>query len=334
MIRKLMKGIMDDFLIFIVGVFVILIIIATVFGRGIAYNYLGILAASEPAYLEEDLRTFLTVASFSPGEFEARLRVDLEHEIVIYDSNYKTVNLTTPPQFNLPETQSTIFLSNCDIIKSCEKFNGTVGDSCNEPSDCLEGLDCKFGLSCQATNCSNGIIDLGEECDIGNLTKGIQPIDNDCKGLCNIDCKCSGMHKQCKDGIDNDGDGKIDIADPECHTDSDALNTNSYDPTISSEYNYVNVAPQCNDNIDNNNNGLNNIADPYCHTDHDSTDLYSYEPSRFETGQVGDFCTSDSNCYRLLKCMNKVQISKGGGTLIIKKFYENNVCKIQIKEIR
>lgn len=40
---------------------------------------------------------------------------------------------------------------------------------------------------------------------------------------------------QCKDGIDNDGDGKVDTADSGCHTDFDASNATSYDPLIDNE---------------------------------------------------------------------------------------------------
>ncbi len=40
---------------------------------------------------------------------------------------------------------------------------------------------------------------------------------------------------ECSDGIDNDGDGRIDIADPECHTDGNPDNPQSYDPNDDSE---------------------------------------------------------------------------------------------------
>jgi len=40
---------------------------------------------------------------------------------------------------------------------------------------------------------------------------------------------------ECSDGIDNDGDGRIDIADPDCHTDGNADNPASYDPNDPSE---------------------------------------------------------------------------------------------------
>lgn len=40
---------------------------------------------------------------------------------------------------------------------------------------------------------------------------------------------------QCADKIDDDGDGKIDIADPQCHTDGNASNAASYNPEDDSE---------------------------------------------------------------------------------------------------
>ena len=44
---------------------------------------------------------------------------------------------------------------------------------------------------------------------------------------------------ECSDGIDNDGDGLIDAADPGCHTDGDANNPASYDPNDDSEANIL-----------------------------------------------------------------------------------------------
>ncbi len=37
------------------------------------------------------------------------------------------------------------------------------------------------------------------------------------------------IQTQCNDGIDNDGNGDIDIDDPDCHTGGDATNSSSYD---------------------------------------------------------------------------------------------------------
>ena len=44
---------------------------------------------------------------------------------------------------------------------------------------------------------------------------------------------------QCVDGEDNDGDGVADEADPGCHTDGDATNAASFDPTDNDETNVV-----------------------------------------------------------------------------------------------
>jgi len=100
----------------------------------------------------------------------------------------------------------------------------------------------------------------------------------------------------CSDGIDNDGDGLIDEADPQCHTDENANNPNSYNPNIQSEQgsiiipcevtnscvgndNNLSPTPQCNDGIDNDSDGLIDIADPSCHTDFNANNEASYDPT-------------------------------------------------------
>lgn len=62
-----------------------------------------------------------------------------------------------------------------------------------------------------------------------------------------IDCH-SQPEPECKDGKDNDGDGKIDMADPGC-----------WDPSDDTEN-----TPQCSDNRDNDHDGLIDVADPGC----------------------------------------------------------------------
>ena len=72
------------------------------------------------------------------------------------------------------------------------------------------------------------------------------------------------MLPQCMDGIDNDGDGLIDAADPGCHTDGNASNSASYDPLGASEANPQIYA--CDDGIDNDGDGLVDAQDPGCYT--------------------------------------------------------------------
>lgn len=82
--------------------------------------------------------------------------------------------------------------------------------------------------------------------------------------------------EQCADGIDNDGDGLIDAADPQCHTDGNAGNPDSYNPGGTSE---AGGSPQCSDATDNDGDGLVDAADPGCHSDGDASNPASYRPN-------------------------------------------------------
>lgn len=73
---------------------------------------------------------------------------------------------------------------------------------------------------------------------------------------------------QCSDGVDNDGDKKIDHPeDPGCDSPED--NDETDDPTT----------PQCSDGIDNDGDTKIDADDPGCHTDGDSTNPDSYDPN-------------------------------------------------------
>ncbi len=54
---------------------------------------------------------------------------------------------------------------------------------------------------------------------------------------------CPAAAPQCSDTIDNDGDGLIDENDPGCHTDGNAGNSGSYDPSGSDEWSAPPVPP-------------------------------------------------------------------------------------------
>jgi hypothetical protein len=109
---------------------------------------------------------------------------------------------------------------------------------------------------------------------------------------------------QCSDGVDNDGDGLIDAADPGCHSDGNATNPSSYVPSDNDESNPLtgssnppshgnnngggvkgstgsggNGKPECSDGIDNDGDNLIDEADPGCHSDGNANNPSSYNPN-------------------------------------------------------
>ena len=96
----------------------------------------------------------------------------------------------------------------------------------------------------------------------------------------------------CQDGIDNDGDGLIDGADPGCHTDGNPNNPASLDPNDNNEADGGNAgtggsggegddnggdAAQCADGRDNDGDGVIDEDDPGCHTDGNANNPDSYD---------------------------------------------------------
>lgn len=57
-----------DFLVFIGGLVILVIIMATAFGKGIIANFLSYVAVMSPEFLSEDLSTFLTISAYMPGD--------------------------------------------------------------------------------------------------------------------------------------------------------------------------------------------------------------------------------------------------------------------------
>ena len=67
------KGVEVEFFIFLAGLLVALILLGTIFGRGIVYNALGYLMFTEPQYMSEQFSSFLTEAAVAPGDFTGKL---------------------------------------------------------------------------------------------------------------------------------------------------------------------------------------------------------------------------------------------------------------------
>jgi LPXTG-motif cell wall-anchored protein len=123
---------------------------------------------------------------------------------------------------------------------------------------------------------------------------------------------------QCSDGRDNDGDGKIDIADPGCHTDGNANNTASFNASDNDETDSGtsgsggngngigngngndnngsgngNGGPQCSDGVDNDGDGVIDSADPGCHTDGNANNDASFNPN--DDSEGGGATNADNN---------------------------------------
>ncbi|MBU0472453.1 MAG: hypothetical protein KKF89_04020 [Nanoarchaeota archaeon] len=90
-------------------------------------------------------------------------------------------------------------LKNCSTLDFSTCVECIVNDDCGSGYTCMDGFEC-----CKRNTCS----DLGYTC--GTYVNG-----DDCGGT--LDCGVCA----CADGLDNDGDGKKDLADPHCSSVSD-----------------------------------------------------------------------------------------------------------------
>lgn len=107
----------------------------------------------------------------------------------------------------------------------------------------------------------------------------------------------------CSNFADDDGDGRVDAADPGCHDDGNASNPASYDPNDNDERDSTPPPPrkpQCSDGANNNDaDNLIDTADPGCYSDlnifgttYDPTDNDESNPWQF---QCADGITNDND---------------------------------------
>ncbi len=111
--------------------------------------------------------------------------------------------------------------------EQCDDGNTEPGDGCSADcqtevlpeTDCSDGVDndsdgqmdcddsdCANATACQPV-CGNGSVENGEECDDGNNTAG---------DGCSADCQQETGVEDCRNGTDDDFDGLVDCADPDC----------------------------------------------------------------------------------------------------------------------
>lgn len=139
-----------------------------------------------------------------------------------------------------------------------------------------------------------------ESCTIGNLASvvGYPIIFNDALGLRTYDLlritdasfgaspvaqvriNIVARTYQCNDTTDNDSDGLIDTNDPGCHSDGNASNVSSYDPTDDDEKNTAALA-QCSNGVDDGDSedALADARDAGCHSDGNASNSGSYVPT-------------------------------------------------------
>ena len=96
---------------------------------------------------------------------------------------------------------------------------GCVKNVCGD-GDQGPGEQCDLGLqngegachgNCTLNVCGDKLVGGGETCDDGNKTSG-----DGCSALCQKEVKCGIKLYECGNGLDDDGDGAIDLFDPEC----------------------------------------------------------------------------------------------------------------------
>jgi cysteine-rich repeat protein len=84
-----------------------------------------------------------------------------------------------------------------------------AGEQCDDGAGNGDDKACHVG--CKLDVCGDKKVGPTEGCDDGNQVSG-----DGCSAVCQPELKCGGKTYQCGNGIDDDADGKIDLADPEC----------------------------------------------------------------------------------------------------------------------
>ena len=201
----------------------------------------------------------------------------------------------------------------CGVIPTASNNYGAK-DECGYCSNDKMPDDYQYGQGKDECNfCPNDPLPANYEYGDGKICVGSCDAQGNCDGWCptiNNPGKAQGYTcKQCDDGMDNDGKGDIDCADPQClkgvngscdpYYDSEApqcsnkkdddkdgkvdkndpacLDENgNYNPDLDDESD----DPACSDENDNDGDGLIDEEDPGCYAKNPNTGKYEYKPNK------------------------------------------------------
>jgi len=99
--------------------------------------------------------------------------------------------------------------SNACTKPACGDEIVQAGEQCDDGAGNGEDQACHVG--CKLDVCGDHQRGPAEGCDDGNKVSG-----DGCSAVCQPELKCGGKTYQCGNGLDDDGDGDVDLADQEC----------------------------------------------------------------------------------------------------------------------
>lgn len=185
----------------------------------------------------------------------------------------------------LPECADGVENGDSDLPPKTDRFD----DECLNAWDDSETPECSDGID----NNQNTLTDLADFLVCFDST-------HDCEDL---PMNCPGHDGSCNNGWDDDGDGYVDLEDPEC-----ALN-----PATLSEL------PACDDGEDNDGDGLQDLADPECNNDatgngelSDCNDLVDNDMDGFIDYPADPECSSATDDSEVAECADGLDNDRDG----------------------
>ena len=148
-----MKGttVVAKMIMLIGGVVVILLLVTSVFGRGIAFGILGIAAESEPSFLQEEMRNFLTVAATTPGNASFEIPLAVNHRISLEKIGDVAYVHVKPPRGGIgafyADPGSVAFFSNkCDFDTKEIDYNSKENQAILIKKEKSASMNCKLSI--------------------------------------------------------------------------------------------------------------------------------------------------------------------------------------------